>query len=101
MWLIVLYDLPTNSKKERKDAARFRKEIMAYGFKMFQFSAYIRHVSSREHADACKKSIRKILPKEGFIGMLEITDKQFEKMELFYQLVKKPVPNAPVQLTLF
>lgn len=39
MWTIVLYDLPTDTKKERKAAARFRKELLQDGFSMFQFSA--------------------------------------------------------------
>ncbi|MEZ4908166.1 MAG: CRISPR-associated endonuclease Cas2 [Saprospiraceae bacterium] len=101
MWLIVLYDLPTETKKHRKAASRFRKDIMAYGFQMFQFSAYIRHVMSREQADAYKRKVKKILPSEGFIGIIEITDKQFGNMELFHQLIKKENPQAPVQLQLF
>ena len=27
MWLFVFFDLPTNTKKERKDAAQFRKAL--------------------------------------------------------------------------
>ena len=38
MWVLVLFDLPTETKKDRKIYARFRKEIMADGFNMFQFS---------------------------------------------------------------
>jgi len=101
MWLVVLYDLPTETKKHRKAASKFRKEIMAYGFVMFQFSAYIRHVASKEQADAYKRRVKRILPSEGFIGIMEITDKQFEKMELFHQLRKKENPQAPIQLQMF
>ena len=35
MWILVLYDLPTETKKDRKIAAKFRKNIMADGFTMF------------------------------------------------------------------
>lgn len=28
MWVLVFYDLPTETKKERKMAAKFRKDIM-------------------------------------------------------------------------
>jgi CRISPR-associated protein Cas2 len=101
MWLIVLYDLPTNTKSQRRVAARFRKDIMAYGFTMFQFSAYVRHVVSREQADAYKRRVKRLIPQEGLIGILEVTDKQFEKIELFYSKEKKQMPGAPQQLQLF
>ena len=33
MWLFVFFDLPTNTKKERKDAALFRKGLEKDGFR--------------------------------------------------------------------
>ena len=36
MWLFVLFDLPTNSKKERKSASGFRKNLLKNGFTMMQ-----------------------------------------------------------------
>ena len=38
MWILVFFDLPTDTKKERKAAAKFRKDLMGDGFTMFQFS---------------------------------------------------------------
>jgi CRISPR-associated protein Cas2 len=32
MWTLVMYDLPTETKKERKAAAKFRKELLRDGF---------------------------------------------------------------------
>jgi CRISPR-associated protein Cas2 len=51
MWVLVFFDLPTETKKDRKIYSRFRKDIMSYGFQMFQFSIYLRHCSSRENAN--------------------------------------------------
>ena len=42
MWVMVFYDLPTETKKDRKMAAKFRKDIMKDGFSMFQFSIYLK-----------------------------------------------------------
>lgn len=41
MWILVHFDLPTETKKDRRNYAQFRKKIMADGFAMFQFSMYI------------------------------------------------------------
>ena len=101
MWLMVLYDLPTETKGQRKAFARFRKNLQGLGFSMFQFSAYLRHVASRESADVQKNRIRNMVPEKGAICVLEITDKQFETMELYLGQKRKPPPPAPRQLELF
>ena len=36
MWIYVMFDLPTNTKKQRKDAADFRKTLVKDGFSMLQ-----------------------------------------------------------------
>ncbi len=77
MWVLVHFDLPTDTKKDRKNYALFRKKILAYGFAMCQFSMYIRHSSSRENADELVKRVKAILPPKGHVGILCITDKQF------------------------
>jgi len=96
MWVLVLYDLPTETKKERKEAAKFRKNIMKDGFTMFQFSIYVRHCASMDNAKVHIKRVKSILPPTGNVGIMCITDKQFADIEIF--LCKKEVkPNAPYQ----
>ena len=34
MWVLVFFDLPTDTKKERKEAADFRKKLITDGFIM-------------------------------------------------------------------
>lgn len=101
MWLMVLYDLPTETKKQRKAAAKFRKDLLGAGFYMFQFSSYVRHNPSKEAAEVQRQKIKKILPEEGLVGIIEITDKQFEKIEIFNCRKPTPKPTTPVQLELF
>ena len=101
MWILVFFDLPTDTKKERKAAAKFRKELQGDGFTMFQFSIYIRHCASRENMDVHMKRVRSMLPEYGNVGMLGITDKQFADIQLFYGQ-KESAPKAPgQQLELF
>ena len=101
MWTLVMFDLPTETKKERKAAAKFRKELLHDGFSMFQFSMYIRHSASSENADVHSKRVKKNLPEFGKVGILRITDKQFGDMELFYGTKPAALPNVPQQLELF
>lgn len=50
MWVLVLFDLPTETKKEKKAYVDFRKNLQRDGFTMFQFSIYVRHCASSENA---------------------------------------------------
>jgi CRISPR-associated protein Cas2 len=101
MWVLVFYDLPTETKKERKVAADFRKKILADGFAMFQFSLYLRHCASMENAEVHVKRVKKILPEKGKVGIMTVTDKQFGMMEIFHGQKAAPLQEVPQQLELF
>lgn len=101
MWVLVFFDLPTETKKDKKAYADFRKKLHNDGFTMFQFSIYMRHCASRENAEVHIKRVKSFLPEFGHVGILCITDKQFGDIQLFYG--KKPrQPQTPgLQLELF
>jgi len=69
MWVLILFDLPTNTKKERKVAGLFRKQLQKWGFNMFQFSIYLRHCPSKENADVHINRVRNNLPELGHVGI--------------------------------
>ncbi len=101
MWVLVLFDLPTETKKERKAAANFRKSLLLDGFNMFQFSIYIRHCSSMENANVHMKRVKSLLPEYGKVGIISITDKQFGEMKLFISRKEEQLPRGGFQLELF
>ena len=101
MWTIVMYDLPTETKKQRKLASIFRKKLLHDGFTMFQFSLYVRHSASYENAEVHKRRVKNNLPESGKVGILQITDKQFAQMEIYYGTSAKELPKVPQQLELF
>jgi CRISPR-associated protein Cas2 len=101
MWILVFFDLPTETKKDRKRYVRFRDDLLNDGFGMFQFSIYIRHCSSRENAEVHIKRVKKSLPEHGHVCILCITDKQFGQMEIFFGKKEVESLNVPQQLELF
>lgn len=101
MWVLVFFDLPTETKKEKKAYTDFRKKLVNDGFTMFQFSIYLRHCPSRENAEVHIKRVKSFLPELGQIGVLCITDKQFGQMELFQGKKEKEVTTPYQQLELF
>jgi CRISPR-associated endoribonuclease Cas2 len=101
MWVLVLFDLPTETKKDKKIASNFRKYLLEFGFTMFQFSIYLRHCPSYENAQFQIKRVKRILPDYGKVGILYITDKQFSNMELFVGKKETGLPEIGQQLELF
>ena len=101
MLVLVFFDLPTDTKKERKNAALFRKRLIEDGFVMFQFSIYMRHCPSSENAQAHINRVKSFLPDLGQVGILCITDKQFGNMELFSEHKPKKCEDIYIQLELF
>ena len=101
MWILVFFDLPTQTKKDKKAYQDFRDNLKRDGFTMFQFSIYVRHCASRENMEVHIKRVKGFLPEYGKVGILYITDKQFGNMEVFYgKKAEKPKPVA-IQLELF
>ena len=101
MWVLVHFDLPTETKRDRKAYADFRKKILKDGFQMFQFSMYIRHCSSKENAEVHMKRVKVMLPPKGHVGILCITDKQFGMMEIFRGREIVKAPDTVQQLEMF
>jgi CRISPR-associated protein Cas2 len=101
MWVLVFFDLPTETALERKIYARFRKDILKDGFQMFQFSIYLRHCASSENAEVHIKRVKSILPAKGHVGIMTITDKQFGMMEIFRGREPAEAAEVPQQLELF
>ena len=101
MWVLVLFDLPTETKKDRKAATEFRKKLLKDGFTMFQFSIYVRHCASQENADVHIKRVKASLPEYGQVGIFCITDKQFGNIEIFYGKKPQTLNTPGQQLELF
>lgn len=101
MWVFVLFDLPTETKRDRKAASEFRKKLQRDGFTMLQFSTYIRHCASQENAAVHIKRVKSFLPEFGQVGILCITDKQFGNLEIFHGQKPQESIAPSQQLELF
>lgn len=101
MWIMVFFDLPTETKRERKEHALFRKNLIKEGYTMFQFSIYIRHCASKENMQVHISRLKKLIPDKGKVGIISITDKQFADMEIFIGKKETSPEHGGLQLELF
>ena len=101
MWIYVMFDLPTNTKAQRKAAAGFRHDLIKDGFQMMQFSVYIRHCATGENALVHINRVEAMVPAEGIVTVLKVTYRQFSDTRTFVGRKTTPPPPAPLQLELF
>lgn len=101
MWVLVFFDLPTETKKDRSNYRRFVDMLEKDGFTRFQFSIFLRHCPSMENALVHIKRVKMHLPPKGHVAIIRITDKQFGMMEIFKATKQADTPEPPQQLELF
>jgi CRISPR-associated protein Cas2 len=104
MWLMLMFDLPTKTKKQRKRYHWFHKKLEVEGYMMIQYSVYGKIFSSTEAANLGKKRIKDFVNlniKNGNIRLLLFTDKQFASMDIIIGEKSAEEDNEPKQLLLF
>ena len=100
MWIMTLFDLPTTTREERKEAKCFRDYLLDLGFEMAQYSVYMRMVSGKEQVESIYAKVKANLPEGGRVDLVTITDKQYENIYSFVGRVRQQRKN-PQQFTLF
>ena len=80
MRIVVMFDLPVASKKDRKEYAKFRKYLVTDGFDMLQFSVYSRITQNHDDARQHIERLTKNLPPKGSVRVMQVTEKQYNSM---------------------
>lgn len=95
MRMLVFFDLPVDTKSNRKAATQFRNFLLKDGYYMVQFSVYARICSGYDAVETHRKRLTHHLPDNGSVRLLVITEKQYESIEIMVGNYKKE--DAPVE----
>ena len=101
VWMVVMFDLPTETKDDRRKYAQFRNFLLRDGFSMLQFSVYGRHCPSNENAEVHENRVMMWLPPKGNVRIIKVTEKQFARMKTFYGKAPRKTEEPPLQLSFF
>ena len=101
MWILVMFDLPTDTKPQRKAATDFRNFLLDEGFERSQFSVYARFVNGKEAFATRVNRIERILPDAGDVQILNFTDRQYRDIVHFSDQGRKRARENPQQLVMF
>lgn len=81
MRIIIMFDLPVLTAKQRKEYTDFRKFLLKNGFMMMQESIYCKLMQNAVAGDTIIENIKRNKPSEGLVQVLKITEKQYSKIE--------------------
>src|SRR5690554_5022545 len=82
MRLLLFFDLPVISDSEKKQYRKFRDFLLDDGFIMIQYSVYVRICRNQDDLNKHINRIKIIVPTKGNIRILQVTDTQYQKMQL-------------------
>jgi len=81
MRLVLFFDLPVETPKQRHNYRVLVRGIKRNGFYMLQKSVYIKLCLDSQAADSSIKQIYEFVPNEGSIFVLSVTEKQFASIK--------------------
>ncbi|PID29137.1 CRISPR-associated endonuclease Cas2 [Candidatus Saccharibacteria bacterium] len=82
MRVVVMFDLPTSTKSERRAATQFRNFLLDDGFDMLQYSVYTRLCPNRDVAQKHMLRVKRNAPDVGSVRLLYLTEHQFINMHI-------------------
>jgi CRISPR-associated protein Cas2 len=80
MRILVFFDLPIETAKQRKDYRTFRTKLLKEGYIMVQKSVYAKLATNENAVIAAIGRLEKIKPPEGLVQVLRVTERQFTTM---------------------
>lgn len=101
MWMLVMFDLPTETKPQRSAATAFRNFLLDEGFERSQFSVYARFVNGKESFQTRVNRIERHLPESGDVQILNFTDRQYRDIIHFSDQGRQSSRRNPEQLVMF
>lgn len=93
MRMIVFFDLPVQTKTERRHATTFRNFLLKDGYHMLQFSVYARVCNGNDAVKKHESRLKASLPPNGSIRLLVVTEKQYQSIQILLVLLGNYQPE--------
>ena len=88
------FDLPMETKEERRTYAKFRKYLITQGFVMIQKSVYSKIALNQTAMNSIRNGVKSHKPDIGNVQMLSISEKQFQSIEVITGETQKEVIDS-------
>jgi len=82
MRLLVFFDLPVKTKKDKRNYADFRKFLLKDGYYQIQYSVYGRICGGLDRVQTHLMRLKANLPPKGSVRCMVVTEKQYASIEI-------------------
>jgi CRISPR-associated protein Cas2 len=82
MRLIVFFDLPVKTKRDKRHYTEFRRFLLKDGYYPIQFSVYGRVCGGMDRTDMHMARLKAHLPPRGSVRCMVVTEKQYASIEI-------------------
>lgn len=100
MRVIVLFDLPVLTSEDKKEYRKFRRFLEISGYQMLQESVYVKLALNQTAVKALREKLKYNSPPRGLVQMLQLTEKQFQDMDIIVGNVRKTVIDSDEALVI-
>lgn len=94
MRLMIIFDLPVATSKDRRNYRRFRRALIDEGFLMIQYSVYARVCKTKKSAAYMEQRIATVKPPTGTVQTLMVTEAQYQSMHFMVGTEKQDIRNS-------
>ena len=102
MRMLVFFDIPVKTKRQRRIATGFRNFLLKDGYPMVQFSVYAIVCNGVEAVEKHRIRLKAALPENGSVRLMVVTEKQYEAIEILVgELHEDDTPFVCEQLSIF
>lgn len=95
-----MFDLPMETREEKREYTRFRKHLIKSGFVMMQKSVYTKIALNQTSGKAIKERVYKNKPSFGLVQILSVTEKQFQSIENIVGKVSSQTVNSDQRIVI-
>jgi len=82
MRLIVMFDLPVVTERDKKIYSKFRRFLLDDGYFMLQYSIYVRVCKNADDVRKHEIKLSVNMPSKGNVRLLQVTENQFQNMKI-------------------
>ena len=101
VWIMVMFDLPVQTKEQRRSATAYRNLLRDLGFTNVQLSVYAKYLLNASGVRHLITPLKNHIPPKGEVRAIRLTDEQWASTYRWYGQSEVPMDSTPTQLMLF
>lgn len=101
VWALVMFDVPTQTKAQKRNYTHLRSTIKKCGFTHLQHSVYVRYTPLGGHLSPVFLKIKDACPPGGDVRLIIISDNQWSNQIRISNMEEGPIEQPPQQLQIF